>query len=127
MITIYCKNRDKLYDHIVDKVSKGEMGEWKLDEDKDLYLGDPQWTGRAWMSFYSPEDKEQLIIRILGTCTKPIDRLTYNMYHTRLVEVLIKKFYDKFDRMEMTSWLDPTYDSSISNEESTSSVESLVE
>ncbi len=86
---------------IREAIDDGTVRTWTYDDDGDLTLTSEQWGREAW---FSPQlGEEKLYFAIVPPRGTRITRVVYAVYHSRLLEMLLTHFDNRFDDSRVTA------------------------
>lgn len=83
------------------EITSGRVVTWSLDSDGDFTHSPEQWRLKAW--FRPQVLSDRLVFRILTPQKVDMNKLTYAVYHGRLIEMLLSHFDMQFRRVEATA------------------------
>jgi hypothetical protein len=100
-VTVFCNDPAGLLKEIRGAIQAGTIETWALDSDGDMTHSAQQWKNLAWFRPRVVADK--LEFSILGTRSHRMSKVTYGVYHGRLIEMLLSHFDTKFNNAVATA------------------------
>ncbi len=103
-IHIKTKTPGSLLNDIKRGIDGGQITTWSYDSDGDFSYVYEQWKGKAWLRPAIKED--ELIFNIIGQRSTKLGSLTYAIYHSRFIEVLLKNYDKQFSSVSASALLE---------------------
>ncbi len=100
-VRLYCDDPSGLLREIRAAIRDRSIETWELDKDGDLTHSTEQWKNVAW--FQPVVEENRVLFRILGRKAGKMTKVTYGVYHGRLIEMLLTHFDKKFKRATATA------------------------
>jgi hypothetical protein len=100
-VTVFCNDPQGLLSEIRSSIRDRSIETWLVDGDGDLTHAPTQWQNQAW--FRPTVAQDRLAFYILGNRAQAMSKVTYAVYHGRLIEMLLTHFDDRFSRAIATA------------------------
>lgn len=101
-IIIQTKKPHEFVEKLKNLVQGGEITTWICDSDGDFTLSNEMWKDKAWFHPRFEEDGS-LIFNIWGRKDSNMSKLTYAVYHGRMVKLILKKLDEDCSMISVTS------------------------
>lgn len=99
-VRVSLSDPDRLIIGIREAINDEKVTAWSIDKAGDLSLTIPLYKGKAWMRPRKTENK--VIFNILGNKQVRMTKGTYAAYHSKLAEMILRRFDDIVDSVSIT-------------------------
>lgn len=84
-------------------IAEKEIDTWLIDDDGDFTHSPEQWFCKAWMRLLDIDEEKILKFGIIGNKQVRMTKSLYAIYHGRFAEMLLSRFDEEIDSIEITS------------------------
>jgi hypothetical protein len=90
-----------LLSSIKEAIRSGTITDWICDSDGDFTLSSDQWKHKAWLRPKFTD--EGFTLNILAPKQTKLSKVTYAVYHARIIEMLLTHFDNDFRHARATA------------------------